>query len=167
MALTVGSLLLWLAAAGLWVRGYRVADVVYVRSPVSGNHFMFASSRGRLGVFVTPYPPDRIAAGERFVYARRRPGELIRKGGHFRNFRSRFGVQAAWTTGRPERAASVPVWWLLVPATPLPAIWLRGRVRRAVRRRRGLCPACGYDLRATTDARCPECGTATQPRTPP
>ena len=40
----------------------------------------------------------------------------------------------------------IPTWWLL---------WVLWRRRRAIRR--GLCPACGFDLRATPD-RCPECG---------
>ena len=34
-----------------------------------------------------------------------------------------------------------------------------GAVRRRARRRRGRCPACGYDLRGRADAACPECGS--------
>ncbi len=43
---------------------------------------------------------------------------------------------------------------LLVPFTMYPI------VRRHLRRRRGRCPACSYDLRATTTGICPECGAA-------
>jgi hypothetical protein len=67
-------------------------------------------------------------------------------------------------------ATGIPCWMplALFAAWPLIAAALaarRARTRR-VRRRRGLCPTCGYDLRATGDAdgrrfdRCPECGTA-------
>lgn len=39
----------------------------------------------------------------------------------------------------------------------LPALAYRSRVIRMARKRAGLCPDCGYDLRATP-SRCPECG---------
>ena len=50
-----------------------------------------------------------------------------------------------------------PHWLLALASSLVPAAWLAVRRRRYTRRRRGLCPACGYDLRATPD-RCPECG---------
>jgi hypothetical protein len=54
-------------------------------------------------------------------------------------------------------------WWavaLLFATSPALAVWRRWRSRAA---HPGLCPACGYDLRATPD-RCPECGAI--PRRP-
>jgi hypothetical protein len=47
-------------------------------------------------------------------------------------------------------AALLPLAWLMVQAD----IRLQ---RRRLRQMSGLCPTCGYDLRATPD-RCPECG---------
>ena len=62
--------------------------------------------------------------------------------------------------GIQTRACVVPHWPVaLVLAMPL-AGWAIGRRRRSLRIQRiatGLCPACGYDLRATPQ-RCPECG---------
>ena len=42
--------------------------------------------------------------------------------------------------------------WLLIPG-PF-------ALRRLIRRRRGLCPACGYDIRHGEHEACPECGLA-------
>jgi hypothetical protein len=55
----------------------------------------------------------------------------------------------------------VPNWFLLVALALLPARWAalrRGRWRREELAARGLCPGCGYDLRASPE-RCPECGS--------
>jgi hypothetical protein len=58
---------------------------------------------------------------------------------------------------------AVPLWFLtMLSAIPLGSFYL---IRRRLRRisRLGLCPNCGYDLRATPE-RCPECGTQVQPK---
>ncbi len=43
--------------------------------------------------------------------------------------------------------------WLAILLAP-------GAIRRTYRRRHNRCTACGYDLRGSADARCPECGVA-------
>lgn len=55
---------------------------------------------------------------------------------------------------------AIPYWILISLSLVLPSlfVWLAWRSRLESRRQsHGLCPQCGYDLRATPDC-CPECG---------
>jgi hypothetical protein len=51
----------------------------------------------------------------------------------------------------------LPHWAAVVVTAALPLSVTAARRRARRRTQLGLCPACGYDLRATPD-RCPECG---------
>jgi hypothetical protein len=58
-----------------------------------------------------------------------------------------------------SRYVGVPYWLLAgvtLPVAVVATMWRRHRRRGP---RAGMCPGCGYDLRATPD-RCPECGAA-------
>jgi hypothetical protein len=62
--------------------------------------------------------------------------------------------------GRTRSTTFFVRWWLIVILTAIlpvarfgPLVWRQWRSEHA----EGLCPNCGYDLRATPE-RCPECG---------
>jgi hypothetical protein len=58
-----------------------------------------------------------------------------------------------------EKLLKVPDWFVAVIATILPVTWLLFARHSRNRRKLGLCPRCGYDVRASPD-RCSECGQA-------
>jgi hypothetical protein len=77
------------------------------------------------------------------------PGKTVRKG---------------WWSPYPVTLPCRPVWRGLLGNTAVYAVawWgliiLPFNMRWIARRRRGRCPACGYDLKHLLDAGCPECG---------
>ena len=59
-------------------------------------------------------------------------------------------LQPIWVGFLGNTLCYASAWWGLC-STPAP-------IRRWVRRRRGQCPTCGYDLRGNVAEGCPECG---------
>lgn len=76
------------------------------------------------------------------------------------------GFQIGWEKQGDKSGFAESFRWLTLPigfvsltAVVLPTVWSHRLLRKRRLRRVGVCPTCGYDLRAST-ARCPECGTA-------
>lgn len=71
-----------------------------------------------------------------------------------------FRVYPATRQGVDARIVEVPHWMLVVAAAGSLVALVRPDVRRWRRRRRGQCPACGYDRGGLEpSAACPECNT--------
>jgi hypothetical protein len=67
------------------------------------------------------------------------------------------GLQKTQTRGETARAVVLPHWLLALGVAGLLVRAARGG-KRTRRRRRGLCPACGYDVKGAFEGGCPECG---------
>ncbi|MDB5318957.1 MAG: hypothetical protein JWN40_588 [Phycisphaerales bacterium] len=140
------SLLLCAATVILWTRSYRVT-----RDARSPDSFDFTHAQPLYWVISNP---------GRLTFCRQ-------EGRDWNSPRPRFNVLGLELAGSVVGDSSlwnlfVPYWMLtcLTLALPLTAMiaWLRRRARHR-RETKGLCPGCGYDLRATPH-RCPECGEA-------
>lgn len=167
--LSAFSALLSVLLALVWLRSFFAQDDVRVgRSSADGtrHHDLHIRSGGLVAAefgrwtdwgMEDPWPETRRRfAGLRWTHESSPPapqgiGSWI-WWDHYVDQPSGGGANEVWRV-------QVRPWLLLVPPMILPTLWLRRFVRRRRMRRSGLCRACGYDLRATTD-RCPECGTA-------
>ena len=181
--LTAPSLLLCVAVVVLWVRSYFTADQFgrCYRSVDSGwlcdrSYGLFsdggvvAFADYRLAVAVPGYhrwhPETPLVFSPSSGWIDNPSPVAFRTDGDnpLFGFLYRHQTTLGATPGEEERKhyLGVPYWFLAV-LTAGPAVHHLGvPLRRQLARRRdrlGLCPSCGYDLRATP-GRCPECGEA-------
>lgn len=161
-ALTVASALLFVAVCILWVRSYWHRDVVYcvTRDPIT-QWSLTSDSGGLWGNrswrFPFAHSPTNTWKWE-FASERLVDGSIPWRA--FSEWRWRFAGFGWASDDRPShsyRGLEAP-YWSLAAMTACPLILRLSRTLRSRLRRKGFCPSCGYDLRASPD-RCPECGT--------
>jgi hypothetical protein len=177
--LTALSLLLCVAACVLWARSYWREDTLTwtgTRGPRivgDGERWIeVAWGEGVICLSVRRPEAGQPASGMWRAYsfdATRRDFFYNR-----RILRRHFGSELLWRMGFGtwgtdaysrdgrflfgSRYYGVPFWSVCVLTAVAPAVWLGRYAKWRSRRVTGLCPRCGYDLRATP-GRCPECGT--------
>ena len=162
-------LLLLIVVAVLWARSPRHAEILGVFSP-AGHLQGMATDRVGLLFFGSDVPFGReygltadLMSCSRDDFARVHdvlfdaPDESF----HILGFRFAGGkLDLSNLLTCHYSAIVVPYWFAMLTLLPLPAFALRRTWVTWRRQHGGLCPSCGYDLRATSD-RCPECGAPT------
>jgi len=179
------SLLLCVAVAVLWVRSYWASDAIYVMRWEDEEQLTFFTQdvlvvgRGGVGFSRRVESGDRgtfrndVEAGSKARGWAIHSPQWLRREAKYPQFHVLSTDVPTWFhwrrwargdfKGRPGTQywydLIVPLWCLVLPFAVAPLLWMNGWRRRRRRNRRGLCPSCGYDLRATLE-RCPECGMA-------
>ena len=169
--LSAFSLLLFVAVCVLWVRSYFVSDELISRTEQLDRRDgqvwnvidkRLTSSQGWWSDsnFNDAGAPNTYSSQQQ-EHAR---NSVDRSSFEWRSLADPIPMQFVAT--RFGGQTPVPYWLTGLALTVLPTLWLTRPLRHRWQRRRrkhhirrtGLCPSCGYDLRATPD-RCPECGT--------
>ena len=175
-ALTLLSLLLCLATLAFWIRSYFKSDwyhyVVLDAPRRTWTQYSLNSNKGSLYFSYFGFRFNTDTRFQDYVRLREAPAGFSYQGYEPRDNRHLagstlrrlgFALQSEYNT--PDASGSydfpnafVPHWFIVLITALLPATRLYLLVRRRQQKRAGLCPTCGYDLRATP-SRCPECGT--------
>jgi hypothetical protein len=156
-SLTLLSLLLCIASVVFWIRSRRVSDsLAFTPFP---TQWSLSTSRGTVSVIRNrPWlEPGDLKSGIKSLYYER----------SFLGFGTKQSEQShTWQNKSGSRKIGyitiirsyfAPLWFCSAIFSILPLIQYPRLLRRLFRKRRGLCPHCGYDLRASPE-RCPECG---------
>ena len=177
------GLLLTVAAAAMWVRGFFATDriglqrgspfddgdYIALRFQRTGIAFVVMSARSPVRLSVTPaealppLPPwsylwdvGRVPDTEYLLNSSLGPDWLRRLG---------FACEGSLSDGGPGSRyvlIAAPWWFTLLAGGVMTLLALRVMRGPAARRRRrraaGQCESCGYDLRGADHHRCPECG---------
>jgi hypothetical protein len=166
-SIAIFALLADVGVAGLWVRSYYAAERVLWVSEGEKRLLVFAVSRGIVESAFGRRDSDRFHGVEpRFYHISDAPRDLEAphwQRGHFKFGSRRFGLVVSVPVDEPGEkwvCLVLPCWFLCLLASTIAAFFGRKFLRnRKLARSVGLCPHCGYDLRATPE-RCPECGKA-------
>lgn len=158
------SLLLFLATAVLWAQNYWVDDFMeWDRSRV----YYFGATHG--GTILEIRSGATIKNPIHFIWVTSAPEPLSKYSSESSSTEHEvfFGVGGVFINSAPHNgriSGGKSFTLILFDIFPLalfaimPIQWFRTHRRERARSRVGLCPSCGYDLRATP-IRCPECGT--------
>jgi hypothetical protein len=169
IVLSVASLVLCVASVAVWMRSYRSTDFISTpsRLHVLGRHLVLGWGKGCV-LLGTEYDAGahhgwRITCDSPYSLDGKWLGdsELF----HLLGWRvARLTIHDSGLVDIHDWGTFSPCWLAVFTFALAPMVsvqrWLARRWRRF---NSGLCPRCGYDLRATPE-RCPECGTV--PSTP-
>jgi hypothetical protein len=166
------SVVLCAATVALWVRSYYVYETLVWETQLN-NGLLTVQGYSVRGRFVASYsrrlvsrPKTRFPRWHHATFDSTYLTSVPTRGDGspaLRFITYRDGTPAWWWGW----AVAVPDWLVVLILSVLPTLRMRAAVISGRRSRRGLCPSCGYDLRATpTGGRCPECGTPASPRDP-
>lgn len=174
------STLASLAVATLWLRSYWASDHVMYNDELTVEElrFMAASGEGTLGFSFGTTNWDDLEDATYIRQHAKEKGFALPSGlswgtapvGSLDGLGlTNFQYNAHRRNGQKIRSTlyeiKFPYWTAVVLSALFPAVRLFGLMRTRRRIQLGLCPNCGFDLRASS-GRCPECGKVLGPECP-